>query len=147
MCMWNLTSFSDFLCTYDIQRQRTVTVFIICTVYIEYLPLFPAINVCCCIYWELAVAGGFVELILHFIVWISIPVVVGLMNPCILDLQHNYGLLLLFSLEEGFGGLIKGWIRICNVLMYLLFSLKLCIKYIYFFFVFVFVFSCFYCII
>ena len=37
------------------------------------------------------------------------------MNPCILDLQHNYGLLLLFSLEEGFGGLIKGWIRICNV--------------------------------
>ena len=77
-------------------------------------------------------------LILHFIVWISIPVVVGLMNPCILDLQHNYGLLLLFSLEEGFGGLIKGWIRICNVLMYLLFLL-----FFLSFFFFCFVFSCF----
>ena len=75
-------------------------------------------------------------LILHFIVWISIPVVVGLMNPCILDLQNNYGLLLLFSLEEGFGGLIKGWIRICNMFIYLVFPWKLCIKYIFFCFLF-----------
>ena len=40
----------DSLCTYDNQRQRTVIVFIICTVYIEYLPFFLAINVFCCIY-------------------------------------------------------------------------------------------------
>ena len=110
---------------------------------VENLPFFPAISVFCCIYWELAVAvGGFFDWFSISLFWISIPVVVGLMNPCILDLQNNYGLLLLFSLEEGFGGLVKVWIRICNVLMYLLFSLKLLYK-IYFFFVF----SCFYCII
>ena len=51
-----------------IQRQRIVTVFIICTVYIEYLPFFFVINVSCCIYWEFVVAGGFVELFLHCIV-------------------------------------------------------------------------------
>ena len=114
-----LASFNDSLCTYGNSAAKNC--YSIHYIYsLHWVLTIFVINVFCCIYWEFVVAGGFVELLLHCIVLNLFPVVVGLMNPCSW-FPNNYGLLL-FSLEEWFGVLIKGWIRIRNVVLYLMSS-------------------------